>query len=313
MSRIAAGIILLALSFSTWAWSPKDSRVEVVTPVAIAGTTGRMAMLIKEEMVRRGVNATLVQKQGAQGMIGAGYIASSAPDGLTVGLISTSTLMPTTNVDMKRYTNDSFVYITAMGETHFMLTAKPDAPDSALHFVRTLMKKPDSIIFGTSTASQVNALRMLTLALNVDITKVVAPAYASPSQMFLDMAGSRIGYAIAAPPRVVPLAQSGKIQLLATTSINRIEYLPGLPTLAEFVPGYEFVSYGLFVLPKGVSEAVRRYYSTLLRSIIRDPKIRDKFYSEPIYSSPVTFGEATAKSIIAKEQKKLDAVRAGAR
>src|SRR3546814_9610635 len=86
------------------------------------------------------------------------------------------------------------------------------------------------------------------------IDTMFVPYNGDPASL-ADLAGGRIDYSFTNASVAWPLVQGGKLRALAITSAQRVPFFPDLPTLAESgLPGYENVSWGGLVFPKGTPE-----------------------------------------------------------
>jgi tripartite-type tricarboxylate transporter receptor subunit TctC len=91
--------------------------------------------------------------------------------------------------------------------------------------------------------------------------------------------------------------KSGKLRGLAVTSTTRSEVLPDLPTVADFLPGYEASAWYGFSAPKGIPAEIVDRLNKAVNEILADPKVKAKFSEYGAFlipGSPAEFGKLVA-------------------
>ena len=100
--------------------------------------------------------------------------------------------------------------------------------------------------------------------------------------------------------------RDGKLRALAVTGTSRMDALPNVPTVAEFVPGYEPHIWGGFVAPKNTPQDIVAKLNTVINASLAEAEVKEKLAAmgaEPLVLSSGDFGK-----FIADEVKKLGAV-----
>ena len=90
----------------------------------------------------------------------------------------------------------------------------------------------------------------------------------------------------------ISVVKYGRIRALAVTSAQRSKVIPDLPTIAEFVPGYEMTGWQAILVPAGTPVQLINRLSTNIASIIRQPEMQDRLISigaDPVGSSAEEF------------------------
>jgi len=121
-----------------------------------------------------------------------------------------------------------------------------------------------------------------------------------------DAMTGRVLYAFAPGPNAIPLAKSGKLQILATTSPAGARFMPGVPSLAEAgLPGYEGDDwFGVFA-PAGTPLGIRERVAKEFQRILALPEVRERLASvgaEPAFMGPDEFA-AFANKYVADTRK----------
>jgi tripartite-type tricarboxylate transporter receptor subunit TctC len=108
-----------------------------------------------------------------------------------------------------------------------------------------------------------------------------------------DMMGGQMHSSCAAAPALPPFVQGGKVRSLAVTTRTPTPLAPGLPPVAEAVPGYELVGWYGVLAPLGTPKAVIEKINKGLAEILRIPDVQARLVSvgaEAAHSSPAEFG-----------------------
>jgi tripartite-type tricarboxylate transporter receptor subunit TctC len=123
----------------------------------------------------------------------------------------------------------------------------------------------------------------------------VAPAIA-------DLLGGQVQVIFGTMPAVIALVKSGKLRALAVTTATRSEALPEVPTIAEFVPGYEASQWYGIGAPRNTPGDVIERLNRETNAVLADPKMKARLAelgAAPLTGSPADFGklivEETAK------------------
>ena len=98
-------------------------------------------------------------------------------------------------------------------------------------------------------------------------------------------------------PTSIEFIRAGKLRPLAVTTAARSNVLPDLPTVADFVPGYEASAWYGVGVPKGTPEAIIGKLNKETNAILADPKARarfDELGASLIAGSPAEFGQLVA-------------------
>ena len=127
------------------------------------------------------------------------------------------------------------------------------------------------------------------------------PQRGTPEAVNDAMAG-RVLYAFAPGPNAIPLAKSGKLQILATTSPSGARFMAGVPTLAEAgLPGYEGDDwFGVFA-PAATPHAIRERVAKEMARILALPEVRERLATlgaEPAFMGPEEFAAFANKYVV---------------
>ena len=191
-------------------------------------------------------------KAGANGHIGASYVAKSAPDGYNLLLLDMSVLtigpgvMPQLNYDPVR----DLAPIAIPAYSPHLLVVRNDLPASNLdELTRYAKSSGQPLSFGTPLAA-ISQLAGVVLAQNRGFELNVI-GYKGGAQALADLAGGQIDSAMASVLATAPLVQGGKVKAVAVTSAQRFSTIPNVPTVAETIPGFVTGSWQGLLAPAG--------------------------------------------------------------
>ncbi len=294
MAGAAAGTGVLRFSSPAFADYP-DRPVKLLVPFAAGGPTDVMARLIASKMSEDLGKQFYVDNQGgAGGNIGMGAAARSAPDGLTVLVVSSSFVInPGLYAKIPYDPFKDFVPITVAGDSPHAFIIHPSVPAKNIHELIDLVKKePGKYNYaspGAGTGPHLSA-ELLKLTFGLDLTHVPFRG-AGPAVQSVLGGFNPIG-CVALPP-AVQLIKAGQIKCLALTSPGRFPTVPEVPTLAEQgIKGQEATTMQAFLVPAGTpKEIVDLLYKEIVK-IVDGPGMKDRFIElgfTPVANTPAEF------------------------
>jgi tripartite-type tricarboxylate transporter receptor subunit TctC len=92
--------------------------------------------------------------------------------------------------------------------------------------------------------------------------------------------------------------KAGKLRTLAVTTAKRSEALPNVPTVGDFVPGYEASAVSGFGVPKSTARGIVNKLNAEINAALADPKMKSRFFElggTPLLGSPADFGKLIAE------------------
>jgi tripartite-type tricarboxylate transporter receptor subunit TctC len=155
---------------------------------------------------------------------------------------------------------------------------------------------------GTGTGTHLAAVIFDQLA-GVRTTHV---PYKGGAQGLGDLLSGQVQFAMSTIGLVEPHVQTGRLRLLGVGSVKRYTRLPRIPTIAESgVKGYEAEQWYGVVGPAGTPAAIVNKLAAEIKTIVANPDVRERFYSqgiEPVYATPEEFA-VYIKASVAKYAK----------
>jgi tripartite-type tricarboxylate transporter receptor subunit TctC len=276
---LGLGLAAIAASIGASAQSPDTRPVTLVVPIAAGGGVdiiGRQfAARLSEQLHQPWV---VENRTGAGGAIGIDTVAKATPDGHTMLLMETSSVLHKwlhRNVPF-----DVVADLAPVGEiatTPIFLFAGPASPVSDLNGVIAYAKaNPGKLTVGTPGVGTPHhlAATMLNVVAGVDITHV---PYKGTAPALSDLLGGQIPLIWSTPNSLMQYIETGKIKALAVASPNRDAILPDVPTVAESgYPGFDVtVWYGMAAPAKTPPDVVARV-SAALAAVEQMPDVQQK-------------------------------------
>lgn len=272
--RIAwlAALIGLALPVAAGAQSFPSRPVQLIVPNAPGGATDILARTLAVHLQPFWGQAVVVQyKPGAGTVLGTDYVAKSAPDGHTLGMVITGHVInPSLRSSMPFDTVKDLAGVTLLGIAHILISATPSFEANNLAELMALAKKqPGRISYASpgSGSSMHLAGELLKTMSGIDLQHV---PYKGSGPAYPDVIAGRVPLLIDPLFSSMSYIRSGRLKPLAVTNPSRASIAPEIPTVAETVPGFSVQSiFGIVVPGPTPRELVRRISAdvvTVLRS-----------------------------------------------
>src|SRR2546427_4953063 len=275
--------------------------VRLIVPVAAGGPTDIVARMLAEKLSKMWGQQVVIENKGGAGTnIGNEYVAQSDPDGYTV-LFATASLA--VNSSLYRSLNydpiADFAPVSLVTQlAYFVFVPNSSPAHSIKEFIVYAKSRPGELSMaspGTGSAPYLAEMLFLQMA---DIKMTHVP-YRGAAPAFSDLIPGRVDCYFGSGT-LLSYSRSGRVRVLASTGPTRNVAAPDVPAIAEYVPGYEFVSsQALFVPAKTPREIVGKI-SADTNTVLSDPVIRSKL-AETGYmaggSSPEELGKLLRSEI----------------
>ncbi len=284
-------------------WPAKPIRIVVGFP---AGSfTDTIARAVSDQLSKQlGQPVIVDNKPGANGAIGVGEVARSAPDGYTLLVNNSSSI--TTNPQIYKkitYQPKDFAPVTMLLDAPFILTANPDWASkhqirSAQDVIAYAKRNPDKISYGSAGPGNIAHLAFAQWSNRTGVKTTHVP-YKSASQAQLAVLSGELDTQFDTWSALPQIAAS-KLLPLAVTAPQRMKQLPNVPTMAE--AGYADFNVtfwaGLFA-PAGTPPAIVDKLYEATKSMLQNEHARNVLskQGDMVMLAPEPFGQRIAKEV----------------
>ena len=243
-------------------------------------------------------------RSGSGGNVGTEAIARAAPDGNTIGLASVAPLSiaPTLYGSLPFSPAKDFTYISGLWQLPNLLVVNNDVPARTVpELIRLLKENPGKYAYASSGAGTTVHLsgEMFKSMAGLDMLHV---PYRGGAPAHVDLLGGRVHMIFDNIPQGLASAREGKVRALAITGSERSPQAPEIPTMAEFLPGFEITSWGAVIGPAGMAPAVVERISALSKRALEDPELVARFRENgatPWWTTPAGLAEFRAANEVA--------------
>ena len=292
---IAAALLLVCATGSMQAQDFPSRPIRIVIAFPPGGPTDFVGRLLADKMKDiLGQPVLIENKAGANGAIGADFVAKADPDGHTIFLTTVGAVAITPNMrtDLPYDTLRDFAPISLVVRNTTILVVKPDmAANSAKDLAEMAKQKPGAIPFASTGVGSMPHLALELYQAAAGIKFVHVP-YRGAAPALTDLLGGQVQALFADLPVLMANIQGGKLKPLGAASAQRNPKMPNVPTLIE--QGYaDTVAdnwYGLLA-PAKTPPAVVAKLNTALVAALNDPGIREKLVQSGAVPSPTTPAE----------------------
>ena len=268
--------------------------VRLMVPFPPGGATDIVGRLVSAKMQDVWGQPVVVEnKPGAGTVVGTDYVAKSAPDGYTLGMVVTAYVInPSLRADMPYNTLRDLAGVTQVSVQHLVMTAHPSLEANTIPELIALAKKnPGKLAYatpGSGTAMHLSVELLKTTA-GIDLVHVPYKGGAPAQQ---DVISGRVPILMDVLYAVTPLIRSGRIKVLALLSPSRAPGSPEYPVVSESVPGVSALSMVGIVAPAAIPrELVNRIGADIARAV-KSSDLTERMKQqgmEPIGSTPDQF------------------------
>jgi tripartite-type tricarboxylate transporter receptor subunit TctC len=272
----------------------------LIVGYAPGGGTDIAARLIGQWLSERlGQPFVIENRSGAGGNIGTEAAVHAPPDGYTLLLVS---LANATNATLYDKLNYDFIRdvapVAGIIRVPNVMEVNPAVPvETVPEFIAYTKANPGKINMasaGNGSPPHV-AGELFKMMAGVDMQHV---PYRGGGAALADLLGGQVQVTFESTSSSIGYIRSGQLRALAVTTSTRSEALPGIPTLSDFVPGYEASSWYGIGAPKNTPPDIVDRLNKEINAGLADPKIKARFADRggmALSGSPADFGKLIAE------------------
>lgn len=296
--RAALMAAMLAAMTGAGAQTYPSKPIRLIVGFAAGGGTDLVARAVGPKLADAlGQTVIVENKPGASGMLSAGLVAKSPPDGYTLLVTAAGimTIAPNFHAKPPFDTFRDFESIALIVTSPFVVVTNPSLPVKTLADFNALAKsKPGSINFGSSGTGGAPHLsgELYKRMAGVDIVHV---PYKGLAPALVDLLGGQIQASFADVNLVLKHVEAGKLRALAVTGSRRFSVLPDVPTVSEAgVAGYRAETWYGLSAPAGTPAAIIARLYAEVRKAVDSPELQKQFVTQGLVPSTFTTAEYSA-------------------
>ena len=301
--HLAAGAASLpAVSRIAWAQAYPSRPVRIVVPFAPGGTFDIMARLIGQWLTEKlGQPFVIENRAGAGGNIGTELVVRAPADGYTLLLVGAANAISATLYEKLNFNFiRDIVPVAGIARVPEVMVVNPSLPATTVRELIAYAKaNPDKLTMasgGIGTLSHVEG-ELFKMMTGVNLVHV---PYRGLGPALTDLLGGQVQVMFASISASIEYVRAGKLRALAVTTATRSDELPDVPTVAEFVPGYEASGWFGMGAPKSTSSEVVAQLNKQINEGLADPNMKARLLDlggRPMPMTPAELGKFIADEI----------------
>jgi tripartite-type tricarboxylate transporter receptor subunit TctC len=296
LPALGVGLMLWASIAGVSAQQWPSRPVKVVVPYGVGGVTDTMARLTADRLSKSlGQPFVIENKVGAGGAIGVDTALNAPRDGSTILFVGSTlfTVLPLAQKVSYEPLKD-LVPVSITGTNGMIMVVGKDAPYSTLpEFIDYARANPGKITYASGGAATNNHLSTASLAGREKLDLVHVPFGGGQAALTAVLSKS-VDMHFGNSSDLIEPVKGGLVKALAVSTRERMPQLPDVPTVAETLPGFEYVAWNGYAVPGGVPPEVAERLARELKVIARDPDVIKTFGNLGIESTGTTQDEAIA-------------------
>jgi tripartite-type tricarboxylate transporter receptor subunit TctC len=296
--HLTATAVTLRLA-SRYAWAQayptRPVRIIVGFPAGIAPDI--VARVVGQALSDRlGQQFVVENRPGAGSNIGTEIVVRAPPDGYTLLLAVSSGAINAT-----LYSNLSFSYVHDLapvgmiGLGPFVMVVNPKLPTKNVpEFIAYAKANPGKINMASQGTGLASHLMGELFKMMAGVNLVHVP-YAG--NFTADLLSGQVQVAFVPITNVIEYMRDARLRPLAVTTATRVEFVPDVPAMSEFLPGYDATGWNGIGAPRGTPSAIIDKLNNEINAIVRDPAMKERLFSlgvEPLSMTPAEFGKRIA-------------------
>ena len=293
---------LSAMPRMAWAQAYPSKPVKIVVGFPPGGATDIQARLMGQWLQDRLGQPFLVENRaGHSGNIGTEAVAKAPADGYTLLQIVTPNV-----INAALYTNLGFDFIRDIvpviyvARLAYVVVVNPSVPVRTLpEFIAYAKANPGKINYGSAGQGtpQNIACELFKMMAGVDLVHV---PYKGGAPAVADLMAGQVQVVFAPVSESLPHIKAGKLRPLAATTASRLAVLPDIPTVGEFVPGYEASGLAGIGAPRNTPAEIITRLNKELNAGLADGKIQSRIVElggTVTGGSPAEFGTVLSEAV----------------
>jgi tripartite-type tricarboxylate transporter receptor subunit TctC len=273
--HLAAGAALPAISQNARAESYPSRPVHIVVGFAAGGPTDILARLIGQWLSERlGQSFVVEDRPGAATNIATEEVAHAPPDGYTLlAAVSTNTLNPALYPNLNFNFIRDIAMVAGLTRSAEVLEVNSALPITSVpELIAYVKANPGKLSLGSFGTGTISHIAGVLFKSETGIEMVHVP-YRGSAPLVVDLLAGQVPAAFDNIQSSIGYIKAGKLRALAVTSAERLPWLPDIPVLGDFLPGYEVTGWIGLGVPKNTPVTIIDRLNKEINAGLADPKI----------------------------------------
>jgi tripartite-type tricarboxylate transporter receptor subunit TctC len=310
--HLAAGTaVLAATSRMARAQGYPTRPVRIIVPFVAGGGADILARLIGQWLAERlGQQFMIDNRPGASGNIGTEAVVRAPADGYTLLTVTGANAINATLYDKLNF---NFVRdvspVASVTRNTFIMLVNPSFPAKTVgEFIAYAKANPGKLNMASAGNGTVSHVAAELFKMMAGINMVIVP-YRGDGPALTDLLGGQVQIMFDSTSASIEYIRAGKLRALAVTTAIRSEALPEIPTMGDFVPGFEASGWNGIGAPKNTPREIIEKLNKEINAALSDPNMKARFADlggTVLPGSPADF----AKHIAEETEKWAKVVRA---
>jgi tripartite-type tricarboxylate transporter receptor subunit TctC len=297
MKKLLTTFILAFAAVTISSAAELDLRKDIITIVVPlgTGTTNSLSLKLSQLLKEKGITVLVVNKPGANKIIGTNFVANADPDGRTLLINSASDMALLSKImpEVAKFNRNSFVPVFALATGAPVLAVRSNFPANNLkEFLDVIKKDPTQRQISTVNA---NTILIASAVYSLAGTSPDIISYNSEDKALLEVASGDLQAGIlSANGRLQGLVANGKIKVIAALSEKRNSKFPAAESISESFPNTKFQYwYGLYA-PAGTPETTVKELHRVFDEVWSNPKVSAELEQMDLKNADMTLSAINA-------------------
>jgi len=253
-----------------------EGPIKVVVGFAAGGGTDLLARVLADQVARdTGVAVIVENKPGALGQLAVQEVVTAKPDGKTLLLTPSSSLIVAPHLQGIEGSVDKLQPITLLTRFAPVILVRADSPYKTVSDFLEAGKAGKRLTYGTAGIGSINHLTAERLARSAGVEMVHVP-FSGSGQATTAILGGQVDLVVAAPQSAAPLIRDGQLRAIATSGGKRTSILPEVPTIAESgVAEFESSDWLGLLAPAGIPAETAAALRDAFVDALHAPKVKE--------------------------------------
>jgi tripartite-type tricarboxylate transporter receptor subunit TctC len=288
-------VVAAISSGGTAAQSYPAKPVRIVSPYPAAGGVDVLARVVAQRFSEAlGQQFIVDNRTGASGRIGTEIVAKSPADGYTLllGTIGPNAIIPAVDPKLSYDAVKDFAPISLIAVSDYMLVVHPSLPvKSVAELIKLARSKPGELVYASTGTLGVPHLAVELMKNLAKIDMVHVP-YRGGSPAITAVVSGETSLMFASGLTAMAHVKAGRVRALGVSGAKRSEHYPGMPVVAETLPGFAVSQWYGILAPAGTPANIIALLHAETVKAVASPNVKQQIVNQaadPVHNTPEEF------------------------